>query len=77
MHQNPFTPGGYDHSHLERQLHEKADRHEISSLRSSVDSLERTVRELSAEIDGLRARCERMAESLRELNPGFASVDGY
>ena len=71
MHQNPFTPGGYDYSHLERQLHDKADRHEIHSLRSNVDSLEHTVRELGSEITELRSRCERLQEAVRELNPGL------
>ena len=66
MHQNPFTPGGYDYSHLERQLHDKADRHEIHSLRSTVDCLERAVRELRSEIDGLRNRCEEMDRRERE-----------
>lgn len=68
MHQNPFTPGGYDYQNLERQLHDKADKHEIYSLRSSLDSLERTVRELSSGNDELRRRCERLEETVRELN---------
>lgn len=64
MHQNPFTPGGYDYSNLERQLHQKADNHELHSLRRALDRLESSVRELSAENDGLRHRCERLEEEL-------------
>ena len=70
MHQNRFSPGGHDYSHLERQLHEKADRHEIHSLRSNVDSLERAMREACSALDGLRSRCEKLEEIVRELNPG-------
>jgi hypothetical protein len=66
------------HAHeIDRKLELKADRHETHTLRSDVARLERTVGELSTEIDGLRGRCERMAEVLRELNPGLATVDGY
>lgn len=77
MHTNPFTPAGYDLSELRSKVDQKADKHEIHSLRSDVASLERSNGELRAEIDGLRARCERMAEVLRELNPGLVSVDGH
>lgn len=66
------------HSHeIERKLQLKADAHEVHALRSDVARLERSNGALRAEIDGLRSRCERMAEVLRELNPGLASVDGY
>lgn len=74
MHQNPFLPGGYDYSHLERQIQQKADQHEIYSLRSTVDRLERSIdmarEEHRAELDGLRARCERLEALVQELNPG-------
>lgn len=40
-------------------IERKADQHEIHTLRSNVDSLEHTVRELSARIDGL---CSRLSE---------------
>lgn len=77
MHTNPFTPAGYDLSELRSKIEQKADKHEIHSLRSDVDRLERTNEERRSEIAELRARCERMAEVLREINPGLASVDGY
>jgi len=77
MHTNPFTDGGHDLSDLRRQIERKADEHELHSIRSDVARLERANGELRAEIDGLRGRCERMAEVIRELNPGLASVDGY
>jgi predicted nucleic acid-binding Zn-ribbon protein len=64
MHQNPFSAGGYDYSSLERQLHQKADSHELHSLRSDVARLERTNGELSSRIDDLRSRCERIEEEL-------------
>lgn len=77
MHTNPFTPAGYDLSELRSKIDQKADKHEIHSLRGDVDRLERSNGELRSEIDELRRRCERMAEVLRELNPGLVSVDGY
>lgn len=77
MHTNPFTSTGYDLSDLQRKIDQKAGRNEIYSLRSALDRLESSVRELRSENDSLRHRCERMAETLRELNPGLATVDGY
>jgi len=70
MHTNPFSDVGYDLQDLRNQIRQKADTHEIHSLRSSVDSLERSNRSLSSEVDGLRSRCERLEELVRELNPG-------
>jgi hypothetical protein len=74
MHQNPFSPGGYDYSHLERQFQQKADEHEIIALRSTVDRLERSIdvarEEHRSELDGLRSRCERLEALVLELNPG-------
>lgn len=77
MHTNPFSSAGYDFRDLENKIRDKADAHEVHSLRSDVARLERTNGELRSEIDGLRTRCEHMAEVLRELNPGVYSVDGY
>lgn len=74
MHQNPFSPAGYDHSHLERQLQNKAGQYEVTALRSTLDRLERSIdmarQEHRAEIDGLRARCEQLEKLVLELNPG-------
>jgi predicted nucleic acid-binding Zn-ribbon protein len=72
MHTNPFSDVGYDLADIKRQLSQKADNHEILTLRSHVDSLEHALREASSEIDGLRSRCERLEEAVRELNPGLA-----
>ena len=77
MHTNPFSAAGFDLSELRNKIDQKVDQHEIHSLRGDVDRLERTNGELRSQIDELRRRCERMAEVLRELNPGLASVDGY
>lgn len=74
MHQNPFTPAGYDHAHLERQIQQKADNYEVTSLRSTLDRLERSVdmarEEHRRELDGLRSRCEQLERLVQELNPG-------
>ena len=54
--------------------------HELDSLRSNVDSLERTVRELRAEIDGLctelQASQERHSQDIAELREAIASLKG-
>lgn len=63
MYQNPFTPGGYDYQYLKDQIQQKADQNEVHSLRSHVDSLECTMRELSSENSSLRSRIERLEES--------------
>lgn len=67
MHTNPFSATGYDLADLRGKIERKADSHEITSLRSNVDSLERSLREACAEIDGLRRRCEVLEESCAEL----------
>ena len=52
---------------IERNLQRKADSHEISSLRSDVDNLERTNRQISSTLDGLRGELERLTYRLEEL----------
>lgn len=66
MHSNPFSNTGYDLSNLQRQIERKADQREIYALRSDVDRLERTVRELSAALDGLRSQCAILQEDADE-----------
>jgi len=76
MHTNPFTSAGYDFSDLQRQVNQKADCYEVHSLRSALDRVEHSVGmardEQRREIDGLRARCERLEALVLELNPGAA-----
>jgi predicted nucleic acid-binding Zn-ribbon protein len=52
---------------IERDIQQKADQHEIYTLRSTLDSLERTVREASTNIDGLRYELEVQESRVREL----------
>jgi hypothetical protein len=68
MHTNPFTAAGYDLSNLERQIQQKADRHEIHTLRGEVDRLERSLHAADSTSAGLRDRCERLEEDFRRLN---------
>ena len=54
-----------------RDVEQKAERangrlYELDSLRSDVASLERTIRELRSEINGLRDRCDRLEECQRD-----------
>lgn len=61
MHSPPWTDLGRvesDVASIKSDLYRKADSHEVHSLQRNVDSLEYTVRELSAEIDRLRAQLD-------------------
>lgn len=48
-------------------VHGKAESHEINSLRNDVDRLEHSLREVRAENDGLRGRCEELEARVRTL----------
>ena len=52
---------------IERDLQRKIESHEVFTLRSDVDSLERANRELSSCIDGLRATCETLLQRIEEI----------
>ena len=52
---------------IERDLQRKVESHEVSTLRSDVDSLERANREFSSCIDGLRATCETLLQRIEEI----------
>lgn len=52
---------------IERDLQRKVESHEVSTLRSNVDSLERANRDLSSCIDGLRATCETLLQRIEEI----------
>lgn len=49
---------------IERSLRGKAESHEVSSLRSDVDGLERTIREMRSLCDGLRFELETYKSEL-------------
>lgn len=67
MHTNPFTDVGYDLQALKNELQQKADKHEIHSLRSTLDRMEHSLREACSDIASLRHRCEVLEESCQEL----------
>ena len=52
---------------LESQMHGKADSYELSSLRNSVDSLERTTEELRSSLTELRFELQNAQDTIREL----------
>ena len=52
---------------IETDLYRKAESHEVSSLRSDVDSMERIIRELSSLCDGLRSELQTCQERLNML----------
>lgn len=66
---------------IERTAKRAEDRlHELDSLRNDVGSLEHTVRELRAEIDGLRAELqssqERYSPDIAELRETLETLKG-
>lgn len=50
----------YVRDQIEAAVGRKADKHEIFTIHSNVGSVEHSVRELRACIDGLRATCEAL-----------------
>jgi hypothetical protein len=68
--QAPWTGIGSlqgDVSSLRSELHQKADKYEIHEINRNVGSLERTVRESSSEIDGLRQRVYQLEADLSDI----------
>lgn len=62
----PWTEIGrlqQDVQSLENKLNGKADSYEISSLRSNVDHLEHTMREISSALDGFRTELQTLQEN--------------
>ena len=54
-------------SEMHSELSRKANAHELSSTRSDVDRLERTMWELRSEIDGLRLELNWASDRIQEL----------
>lgn len=54
-------------SDIERKLQGKANEHEIHSLRSDVDSLERSLRESRSETSELRSQLQALQEVIEQL----------
>lgn len=52
---------------MELKIEGKADKYELSTLRSTVGSLEHSLRESRAEVDGLRARLLELEALLTEM----------
>ena len=52
---------------IERELRSKPNDYEVSSIRSDVDSLERTVREPSTLVTGLQYELEACQSELSEI----------
>jgi predicted nucleic acid-binding Zn-ribbon protein len=61
---------------IERSLHQKVDRHEISSLSRDVDRLERTLREACADIAWLRGELQASQEKVTQLIDAQQSGEG-
>ncbi len=52
---------------IERSLRNKAENYELSSVSSDVDCLERTVRDLRAEVAGLCAEFQRCQDKITDM----------
>lgn len=52
---------------IERQMQQKAESHDVDSLRSNVDRLERSIGEASSCIDGLRFELEATLSRVEDL----------
>jgi hypothetical protein len=52
---------------IETQLRQKAEAHELSSMRSDVDRLERSLREACSQADGLRLELETATQAIAQL----------
>jgi hypothetical protein len=52
---------------IERKFDDKADKHEIYSIRSTVDSLEHSLREACSDINGLRSQLQTLQEAVEQL----------
>lgn len=52
---------------IERDLYRKAEQHEVSTLRSDVDRLECSNRELSSKIDGLCSELQGCKDQINIL----------
>jgi hypothetical protein len=64
----PWTGLGrveYNIQQLQGELGRKAESHEVHSLSGRLDSLEREVREIRAEVDGFRLELQRVQEDAR------------
>ena len=75
MHSNPFSAAGYDLRNRKSKIDKKAEQYEIHALRSSVDSLEHSLREARAETDGLRYRVETLEENIRLIQQALEGRD--
>jgi len=51
---------------LKSELQRKVNSYEVSSLRSTVDRLESSLREISSEVDGLRTRKQEVEMRIQE-----------
>ena len=67
--------GWYPNQSLGSKLDEKVNRYELSSIRSNVDGLERTVGTLRAEIDELRRQCEELRQGQTRLEISMEDKD--
>ena len=68
--QAPWTEIGRldsDVRDIKSQLNQMAQSHEVHQMRSNVDSLENTVREISSASQGLRYDIEALKEEMRCL----------
>ncbi len=75
MHSNPFSSVGHDLSEIMRRLNNKADQHEIHSLRSEVEQLQRDVQVFQSENEELRRQLHALDDRIGNLADQIARDD--
>jgi predicted nucleic acid-binding Zn-ribbon protein len=60
---------------IERDISRKADSHEVYTLCSDVDSLERTCGVLSSVVDGLRNELATLQDQIRASQDQFGRIE--
>jgi uncharacterized protein involved in exopolysaccharide biosynthesis len=67
MNEMGYPPYDWRINDIERKADAAAPKHEVASLRSDVDRLESALREVCAEVNGLRAQLETAQSALIQL----------
>lgn len=68
--ESPFSGIGNLRNEIRQELSRKADSHEIISLRSKMDNLEYSLREIRSVVAGLESRLQILEEEKQLINTG-------